>query len=660
MNWKKILIVYRKELVDTLRDKRTVMMMIMVPILLYPILFMTMGQLMTVGTRNLESQKSTIALGDSLPPVLVDSINASEQFEILEVDDPLEQLKTENLHGYLEQEWSGDTLSYIVYFDAAIDKSRLCEDRLTAVLHEYRRLEQERLLIRRAVDVSVLDPFRIERDNVAPPSRMGGMLLGSIIPMLLIITMVLGAMYPAIDLTAGEKERGTLETILTIPVQRIELLLGKFFTVTTTALTTGLLNLASMMLVYTSGMVQMGELNEHLEFGITAGGLGWLVVSLIPFALFVSAAILSVCLFARSFKEAQNYVTPVHLLVMFPSFIAFMPGIELNRTLAMIPVANLSLLFREIFLGNYPLELISLAFITNTFVAMLFIGIVVKLFHAENILFGENQPFQLSFKRSRIQPAQQFQPSNALLLFALVMLLLFYIGSYVQMKSIISGLLITEWLLIALPVLFFIWFFKVNWKQTLHIKPVHWTVLLGTILTGIGSFGLMLWVSRLQMEFFPEYEELVESLEKILNVSTTTLHPLLGLFVFAFTPAVCEEILFRGVLLSSLKKHMPAWMVIVFVGFLFGVFHVHLYRIIPTAMLGILFTFIVFRTRSIWPAMLAHFMNNAVVFVLVNTPAAVERFPWLTGDSWPTMAATLVMLALMTAGIGLIEGKSKR
>ncbi|MDZ7724184.1 MAG: ABC transporter permease subunit/CPBP intramembrane protease [candidate division KSB1 bacterium] len=660
MNWKNIAIVYRKEIIDTLRDKRTVMMMIMVPILLYPLLFMMMGQLMTIGTQNLESQKSRIALNDSLPEALTDSIRAAEDFTIVDTENPLSDLKAELLHGFLTREYSGDTLQFVVYYDAAIDKSRLCEDRLSAALQQYQRQEQERLLRLESIDLSVLEPFQIERENIATPSRMGGMLLGSIIPLLLIVTMMLGAMYPAIDLTAGEKERGTLETILTIPVQRIDLVLGKFLTVTTIALITGLLNLASMMLVYTSGMVQMGELNQHMEFGITGYGLAWLFFSLIPFALFISAAILSVCLFARSFKEAQNYATPVYLLLMFPSFISMMPGIELNRTLAMVPVANLSLLFREIFLGNYPVDLIFLTFIANAFVAMLFIVIVVKLFHAESVLFGGNQPFQLSLNRSQIRPADRFQPSSALMLFALVMLLLFYIGSYVQLKSIISGILITEWLLIALPVLVFIWFFKVDWKQTLHLEKVNGVALLGTVLTGVGALGLMIWVSRLQMEFFPEYEELAKSLEDILNVSTTSLNPLLGVLVFAVSPAICEEMLFRGVLLSSLKKHMPGWMVIVTVGFLFGLFHINLYRIVPTALLGILFTYIVFRTRSIWPAVLAHLINNGIVFLLINSPQAVERFPWLAGNSWPTLTATLVMMALMAAGVGLIEWSSRK
>jgi len=659
MNWKKVSIVYRKEIKDTLRDKRTVMMMILVPILLYPMLFMIMGQLMTAGAKKLEAQDSIIAINNSLPEVLIQMIRAEEKFDIQDMENPVESLKAKEIQGFLTRTVDADTLQFVVYFDGAIDKSRLCKERLTGILNHYLRQQQEKLLAQNKVDISVLEPFKITSENIAPPSRMGGMLLGSMIPLILIVTMVLGAMYPAIDLTAGEKERGTLETILTIPIQRLELLFGKFLTVTTTAFITGLLNLASMILIYTSGMVQIGKISELMKFGITPYGLLWLILSLIPFALFISAAIISVCLFARSFKEAQNFVTPVYLLIMFPSFIAFMPGVELNRTLAMIPVVNISLLFREIFLNNYPLELIVFTFISNSFAAMLFIIVVVKLFHAESVLFGENQPFRLSLKRSQIKRAPVFQPSSALLIFALVMLLLFYIGSYAQMKSITWGLIITEWGLIALPVFLFIWFFKIDPKQTLHMHQTNWAAYLGTIFTGIGALGVMIWVSRFQMEIFPEYEELVKSIEKILNISNTHLPPAVGLFIFALSPAICEEVLFRGILLSSLRKYLPGWMAVVFVGFLFGLFHVHLFRIIPTALLGILFTYIVFRTGSIWPAMLAHFVNNTLVYLLVNFPSLAEKLPWFSDESWPTLKATLILTGLMVIGIGLIEISNK-
>jgi sodium transport system permease protein len=653
MNWKKVLIVFKKEIIDTLRDKRTLMVMILVPILLYPMLFATMGQIMTTGAKKLEGQKSVITLNDSIPPQLVRMIRLTDQFEIQDSEDPLEALKSKSIQGFLTLH-SADTVEYRIYFDGAIDKSRLCSDRLSEVLREYRRKVQETILIQKKLDLTVIEPFRIRKENIAPPSRMGGMLLGSMLPMLLIVTMMLGAMYPAIDLTAGEKERGTLETILTVPVDRTALLFGKFFTVTMTAFITGLLNLASMMLVYISGLVQMGEIGKHLEFGITLPGLLILLVSLIPFALFVSAAILSVCLFARSFKEAQNFVTPVYLLLMFPSFISFMPGVELNRSLALIPVINISLLFREVFLSHYPLELISLTFLANTVIAILFITTVVKLFNAESVLFGEGS-IQFTLNRERIKRASVFDTGSSLLIFAGIMLLLFYIGSTVQLKSITTGLLITEWGLIFLPVMLSISYFKIDLKQCLQLKWPGWMFWPGTLLAGVGAFGFMIWISWIQMRIFPEYEELIKSMQDILNISVLHVHPAIGLFIFALSPAICEETLFRGVLLSAFKKRMPGWMSVLAVGCLFGLFHVHLYRLLPTALLGILFSYIVYRSGSLWPAVLAHFVNNGIVFLIVNYPALLEKLPWLSEDASPAPLPTVVLSGSFIMGIMLIE-----
>jgi sodium transport system permease protein len=653
MNWKKVLIVFKKEIIDTLRDKRTLMVMILVPILLYPMLFATMGQIMTTGAKKLEGQKSVIALNDSVPSQLVRMIRRTDQFEIQDSEDPLEALKSKSIQGFLTLH-SADTMEYRIYFDGAIDKSRLCSDRLSEVLRDYKRKVQEAILIQKKLDLTVIEPFRIRKENIAPPSRMGGMLLGSMLPMLLIVTMMLGAMYPAIDLTAGEKERGTLETILTVPVDRTALLFGKFFTVTMTAFITGLLNLASMILVYISGLVQMGEIGKHLEFGITLPGLLILLVSLIPFALFVSAAILSVCLFARSFKEAQNFVTPVYLLLMFPSFISFMPGVELNRSLALIPVINISLLFREVFLSHYPVELISLTFLANTVIAILFITMVVKLFNAESVLFGEGS-IQFTLNRDRIKRASAFDTGSALLIFAGIMLLLFYIGSTVQLKSITTGLLITEWGLIFLPVMLSISYFKIDLKQSLQLKWPAWMIWPGTLLAGVGAFGFMIWISWIQMRIFPEYEELIKSMQDILNISVLQVHPAIGLFIFALSPAICEETLFRGVLLSAFKKRMPGWMSVLAVGCLFGLFHVHLYRLLPTALLGILFSYIVYRSGSLWPAVLAHFVNNGIVFLIVNYPVLLEKLPWLSEDASPAPLPTLVLSGSFVMGIMLIE-----
>ena len=132
------------------------------------------------------------------------------------------------------------------------------------------------------------------------------------------------------DLTAGEKERGTLETILTVPIKRSELLLGKYLTVTTVALITGTLNLVSMLMTYSLGLIQLGDMNGSINFDFSLSAILILFVLLIPLSMFISASILSVCLFGRSFKEAQNLATPFYLLLIFPSLFAMAPGINFS------------------------------------------------------------------------------------------------------------------------------------------------------------------------------------------------------------------------------------------------------------------------------------------------------------------------------------------
>ena len=177
----------------------------------------------------------------------------------------------------------------------------------------------------------------------------------------------------------------------------------------------------------------------------------------------------------------------------------------------------------------------------------------------------------------------------------------------------------------------------------------------GTLLAGVGAFGFMIWISWIQMRIFPEYEELIKSMQDILNISVLHVHPAIGLFIFALSPAICEETLFRGVLLSAFKKRMPGWMSVLAVGCLFGLFHVHLYRLLPTALLGILFSYIVYRSGSLWPAVLAHFVNNGIVFLIVNYPALLEKLPWLSEDASPAPLPTVVLSGSFIMGIMLIE-----
>lgn len=662
MSLTKIFIIYKKEIKDTLRDRRTLMMMIMVPIVLYPLLFAAMGQIMMVGSKKLESEKSKIAYIPELPLALDSLIKADENLDVYVSPDPAADLKKQEIQAWFKYDTTAAKDSVFIYYDGAVDRSRQAQYRLKEVAEKYRRQVVERRLGEAGVTADELTPFGMREENTAPPSRMSGMVLGSIIPMLLIVTLLLGAMYPAIDLTAGEKERGTLETILTVPIQRSELLFGKFLTVTSIAVITGILNLASMIIAYSMGIIQLGYMQEGASELIFSPGTILIVLALIiPLALFLSAAILSVCIFARSFKDAQNFVTPLYLFLMFPALFASAPGIELNTTLAFIPILNVALVFKEILMGQVAFEMIFYVFLSNFTFAMLTILIFSRLFNAEEILFAEGKGLQFAFRRSEINPSSVFEPASALLLASVLLLGLFYLGSLVQLEYSHWGIFITEWGLLFLPIMIALWYNKIDFKEALNLRGFHPMALVGTVLLAIGSLGLVAWIGYLQTKVFPEAAKISEALEKILNMDDTGINPWIGLLIFSISPAICEELLFRGAILSSFKKKFPPAITIIAVAALFGIFHVHLFRLLPTALIGVYLTFIVYKTGSIYLSIIAHALNNGFAVLLISYPQFAEKFAWLFGvDSPPSPAMLLGMACLVVIGVFIISKTSPK
>lgn len=653
MSARKILAVFRKEVLDSLRDRRTLFMMVLLPILLYPLLFIFVTQIQSAGLARLQQERSRVSAKGSLPEGLESLLLGDTSLVFCPSPDPAGDLAGRNIWAWLEWRNRGD--SAVIYYDGAKEKSRLALSRLREALGLYRSGLQRRDLARAGLDTLLLEPFALRAENTAPPSRMGGMVLGILLPILLIVTMMMGAMYPAMDLTAGEKERGTMETILAAPVDKRDLFLGKFFTVTVIALITGALNLVSIMMTFSAGLVQLGAATGRMEFSLSPLSLALIFLSLLPLALFISAVLITVSLFARSFKDAQNLVTPVYLLLFLPTQIALMPGIQLNRLLALVPVANVTLLFKEILLNEYSWEMLLLVFFTNSALAFLAVMLSARLFGSEEVLLAEGKGWHLAFRRSQMAPSQTLPPSGALVLFALAMLLLFYAGGFLQIKFRYWGVLATLWGLILAPALLAAWYAKLDFRKAFHLAPFRPMSLAGTVVLCLGAAGLAAWVGALQTKLFPESLKMLEGLKDYLDLQKSGIGLLPGLFVLALSPGVCEEMLFRGVLLSSFKRKLPAWAAVSLVALLFAVIHLNLFRLVPTFLLGLYLTFIVYRTGSIYLSMLAHALNNGLALVLIYYPSLSARLPWLAGEAPFPALALLIFIALAAAGLTLIS-----
>ncbi len=227
---------------------------------------------------------------------------------------------------------------------------------------------------------------------MASREKVGGALIGGLVPYFIILLCLTGAMYPAMDLTAGEKERGTIETILCSPVSRTHLVLGKFLMVLTASVATGVLSVISMTVSFGVGKkllqgVANGAADTILQITMTGKAVISVFTMVLPLAVLFSAALLAIALFARSYKEAQSYISPLMIVVVLPAVAAVLPGVELNAALALVPVLNTSLISKEIMTGTYHWKYIVLIFASSCIYAAGAIAIAVKLFQREDVLF---------------------------------------------------------------------------------------------------------------------------------------------------------------------------------------------------------------------------------------------------------------------------------
>lgn len=400
MRLRQVGIVYRKEMLDTLRDRRTLISMIVVPLLLMPLLMFGMVKLSLRLVQRARQETATVMiLGAEHAPTLTARIEIAEGFHVVpsapdyatRISNKQLRAAIEFLPGFEAAIQRGEKPAVKIYHYAGEIKSQFAVRNLQALLRTYRDEIVAQRLAARQLSPEILQPFESKEENVAPPEKVGGSMFGGFLPYLIIVLMLQGAMYPAIDLTAGEKERGTIETILASPVARSELVLGKFLTVLTASVATALLSLVSMagsFLLVPDAFDRMRRSGEiPPQMALSGKGVAAVLLMILPLAVMFASALLALALLARSFKEAQSYISPLMIIVILPAIGSLLPGVELDRRLALIPILNVSLVSKEILTGNYPWNLILLIFGSSCVYALVALFIAIRTFHRESVLF---------------------------------------------------------------------------------------------------------------------------------------------------------------------------------------------------------------------------------------------------------------------------------
>jgi sodium transport system permease protein len=477
------------------------------------------------------------------------------------------------------------------------------------------------------------------------------------------VITLLGAFYPAIDLAAGEKERGTLETLLTAPVPAGAVVTGKFVTVALIGLIAAALNLASMLLTFQTGLIQITA-QFDIEVALPASAVVAIFLTLVPLAVLFAALFLGLAVRAASFKEAQNTLTPVYMIVMLPAMLPIFPGITFGPVLAVTPIAGVSFFFRDLMAGDPDWVLGALVLASTTLYAAASLIFAARAFGDERVLFGAGSDADTTPRswmerlRASGREGRVPEPAVAITFVAFLAVLFFYGAVRLQLALGERGLLAAEWLLLFFPAVALVLLGGYDIRRTLSLRAPSAQALAAGVLLIAGSLPMVWLIGWLQTFVLPIPWEMLEGLQELVTADTASRFLWL-MFLLAVTPALCEEIVFRGVLLGSTRALEP-WRMIVLNGVVFGAFHLSfetVIRFLPTAALGALIAWAVWRTGSLWVGALMHFLNNGSIVAITSVPALRE--PLSDPDAPPPIWLIPLGALVLLAGMRLLPKRSE-
>jgi len=652
-----------------LRDRRTMIAMIGIPLVLYPALFVFASQAALMQIDQLEESRSRIAILGSDAELVADWLEDDEKLSIGLVGNARQDLSNDAVQavlvlpdGFKHTIDSGATAHVVVEFDAAEPASQEASRRVVAALDSV----FEELLKKRLSDAglpkSFADPIEVETKNVAPPAKATGAILGLTMPLLMIVMVGIGAFYPAIDLTAGEKERGTFETLLSTPALSSEILVGKFLTVFCIAMLTGITNLGSMLATFAFQLSQMGDSIGDYEISFPLSSVALIFLAMVPLAFFISAVMISVAVLARSFREAQTLLSPVLILMIFPAAMASIPGTSLTATTQLMPIANFALLFKDLMTDHVSAVSIFAVLASTTVYALLALALAARIFQREEVVLSVESGSPVTLRRSMYRPRTLPTPGTSLFVLTLCLLLFFYLGTWMQANYGLVGVALTQWTIFFAPPLLILWYVRVNIAAAFNLRAPSFALIVVAVMLGIGWAVINLHLSVIQQRIFPFPEAMAEELSKMLRLDDV--HVLVLLAVLALSPAICEELLFRGAVMSGLRKHLPVWALLICVGIAFGAAHMSVHKMALTTLSGMVLTFVALRSGSIFPGMIAHFIVNATS-VLIDTkhmPAAVLSVTdkALGEEKGFPIGILAVAVAIFATAIGYLEWSARK
>ncbi len=674
MNWSNVRLILGREIRDQLRDRRTLFMIAVLPLLLYPLLGMSLVQMrqfmrehatkvLVVGAKGLTDVKPP--LFDNSPKFAPGLFPTEDRADLLEIEfgadeprpgepeqadpremarhavqvgeydaalyfppdfaDRLEAVRQALSDRALAGVWDRDETeggstapedeievpSPEIFFSTATERSQLTFARLSALVERWREQVARQNLVAGGVPEAAARPFEVAEADVADQTMFRGAAVWSkILPVMLLLWALTGAFYPAIDLCAGEKERGTLETLLSSPAERSEIVLGKLLTVMVFSVFTAVLNLLAIGLTGSLLLSQMPGMGEPPLAAVV-----WLLVALVPVSALFSALCLALAALARSTKEGQYYLMPLLLITMPLAILPMAPGVELTLGNSLIPVTGVVLLLRTAVEGNV---LVALKFLPPVLLVTLGCCLVairwaVDQFNSEKVLFRESERLDVGLWLRHLMQDRQPTPTVAAAVFCAVMILLlkFFMGfALVRVKDFAMSTAVLQLVVILTPALLMTVMFTSSPRQTLLLKLPRWWTVPAAAALAVALHPVAVALQQVVTELYPMDEALANDFKRMLGGV-----PNLGVLLFAaaLLPAVCEELAFRGFILSGFRHLGHRWRAIIYTAVFFGVAHSILQQQIATFFVGVVIGFLAVQSGSILPGMVYHLCHNALL-----------------------------------------------
>ncbi|GAB5406957.1 MAG: ABC transporter permease subunit [Aureliella sp.] len=753
MNWGHVHLIFKRELSDQLRDRRTLFTITVLPILLYPLLGMLMLQIAqfnqehsvrvrVVGAENwpaesplltkakelavqtinprmhhlvefdvvgwegtdgeltyeqyidrLKTQAREAIRSDAVDAVLIVEPDFQERLQSLVAADQttkssesdaslsaqprdgpgnaeVAQTDTQNTtEAGTAVPASGDGLHLIA--NLARSHSQIAHQRLNQILRQWKEDWSASQLANAGMNPQLVAPLQLAQTDTAKASVKKAMLWSKVLPFVMLVWALTGAFYPAIDLCAGEKERGTLETLLSSPARRREIVWGKLLTISVFSIGSALLNLFSMHM--TASLIVRQLANQGGEQLATALGpmpiqaLGWLVLLLLPMSAFFSALALAVAALARSTKEGQYYLMPLLLVTLPLVALPMLPSLQLSLGTSLIPISGAVFLIRAFIEGNYSEAMMHLpvVILVTLGCCMLSLRWAVRQFESESVMFRESERwnFRLWMHQLWRDRGDTASPTEAVLCGFIIIVAMFFAqmvapASKIDWSFIAKSTIAVQLAIMLAPSLLMAIFLTRSLRRALRIHRVQPAHLLSAIALGFAMHPSYMALGKAISSVYTISDEMQLALSQ--SQAVMLAQPLWALILLlACVPAVCEELTFRGFIFGGLLRHGGALRAVVVSALFFGFAHTVLQQSLAACVMGLILGLIAWRTGGVICTMFVHLINNTLSLTLAWCGAHsvqlnsgltwaidADSTGWSYTGEWMTMSIALSLALL--------------